>query len=82
MAAKVRLQIVHVVDRNAHTVRVTATSGMRLTILAHDESYADGEDGHVFRVLDLLHNLVQRELAEGIDSGGDQDDVLFSFHAI
>ena len=55
---------------------------MGLAVLAHDESDADGEDGHIFRVADLLHDLVESELAECVDSGRHQDDVLLPFHAI
>src|SRR5271165_4329766 len=65
----IALQIIHLSHRNAHTVRIAAISGMRFTILAHDESDADGEDSYIFCVFDLLHDLVERQLAESVHPG-------------
>ena len=39
---------------------------MSFAVLADNEADADREDGHVFRVFNLLHNLVERQPAKGI----------------
>src|ERR1700683_4042504 len=66
----VGLQIIHFAGVNAHT----AVPGV--THDSSDLSDADREDGYIFRILDLLHDLVQRGSAETIESGSDQDYVL------
>src|SRR6202020_1889236 len=40
------------------------------------------ENGHVLRILDLLGDLIQREPAEAVESGGDQYDVFLPFDPV
>ena len=58
------------------------SAAARFKALAQKESHADREYRHVLRVLDLLHDLVEREFAERVDSRRYQDDVLLAFHAV
>src|SRR4029077_13636153 len=76
----IALQIVHVVHRNTHAMRISAA--MHLAIFAHDETYADGENGDVFGGLDLFHDLVKVELTESIDPGRGQNNVLLAFDRV
>src|ERR1017187_5768662 len=66
---------------NAPAERVMAYAG-GVDILPPLPSNADGIDRDVFGGLDLLDRLVPGELAEGVGSGGNQDDVLLPFEAI
>jgi hypothetical protein len=49
---------------------------------AHGPAGGDGEDGDVLRGFDLLQNLVQGELGEGIAPGSDENDVLAALDAV
>src|SRR5208282_6502772 len=78
----IALQVIHVADGDAHAVGIAAAPGVGLAILAHDESHADGENRYVFRVFHLFQNLIERELAEGIDPRGYENDILLSLDPV
>src|SRR5580700_4056774 len=71
----VGLQVIHFAGVNAH-------AAPSLTQYPSDLSHADRENGHIFRILDLLGDLIQRELAEAVESGGDENDVFLAFNSI
>ena len=52
------------------------TAAMSLAVVAHRKSHAYRKDGDVMRGLDFLGDLVKGELAEGVNAGGYQNDVL------
>src|SRR5882762_8725426 len=62
----VALQVIHIVDGNAHAMGVAAA--VYFTIISQCETHADRIYGDVFGGFDLLECLVERQLAESIDS--------------
>src|SRR5579862_4369860 len=76
----VTLQVIHLTHWNAHAVCVS--TAMRFTVVSYRESDADGEDGDVVRRFDLLGDLVKVQLAEGIHTGGYENDVLAALNLI
>src|ERR1700688_5313815 len=76
----VGLQVVHVIDRNAHAVRCDSSSPFRP--LSWREANADGINGYVFCGLHLLKNLIEMKLAESVHPGRYQNDVLLAFNTV
>ena len=67
-------------DGDTHAVRVSALMGF--AVLADDEADADWEYCHILGIADLLHDLVEGQLAERVNSRRDEDDVFLSLHPI
>ena len=55
---------------------------MHFAIFANRKAHAYGIDGDIFRGLNFLEDLVQRELAERVETGGHQNDIFPAFDAI
>ncbi len=69
----VGLEVVHIAELAAKTAATFAHD-------AADGAGGDGEDGDVGRFLDLVEDLVEGDLGEGVAAGGDEDDVLLTFN--
>ena len=59
-----------------------ACAAVGFTILAQKPANADGKDSYVTRVLDLLRDLIEVQLAESINPSADQNDIFVPFHAV
>src|SRR6266478_7037492 len=57
-------------------------STRRLVPFPCNPPHTDRKDGHVVRGLDLPRDLIQVNLAEAVEAGTDQDDVLVPFDLI
>src|SRR6266568_3849959 len=57
-------------------------AAMRFKVFSDRESHADGKDGDVLGRLDLLRDLVEIQLTEGVHSGRYQDDVLAALNTL
>src|SRR5258708_6097885 len=66
--------------KTGHSVG-NAGAAVDFAILAQRPPNAHGKNRYILGVFDFLGDLVQRQLAEGVDPGRDQNNVLFSFDA-
>src|SRR5579863_5988603 len=76
----VGLQIIHLADWNTQAVR-SCTTG-RFRPLAGHPTNADGINRNVLGGSNFLSDLVQIDLAETVEPGADQDDVLVAFNPL
>src|SRR6266852_1471746 len=66
--------------KTGHSVGITGAA-VDFAIFAQRPPNAHGKNRYILGVFDFLGDLVQRQLTEGIDPVGNQNDVLFPFDA-
>src|SRR6266702_6975232 len=77
----VGLQIIHIADGDSHSMGV-ARAAVCFTLIPQRPSDADWENRDIPRALDLLHDLIQVELAECIDACRDQNHVFAALDTV
>src|SRR2546427_11553029 len=75
------LQIIYVADGNTDSVRV-AGAAVRFTIIPQSPPDADRENRDIAGALDLLHDLIEVELAKGVHARGDHDHVFAALDTV